>query len=200
VIQADGADALFGKYTLFLAYGTTANGKMSPLAFCLLFGNKNKENRVNFWRFVKKIHPCVDVPTKTIVTDQDKGSLGAIEEQVSQAAQFHCSFHRCQNIIKKCGGGKGSTPLTALWMYSLLSSCNSMKQLENNKAKYYNKMYPTDLHYQTKLPDKSQYPAARCTMGKNICMYSKLVLSGVESTNKASQLAQQRMAVDVLNA
>ncbi len=178
VIQADGAHASFGKYTLFLAYGTTANGNMSPLAFGLLFGNKNKESWANFWRFVKKIHPCVEVPTKTIVTDQDKGSLGAIEEQVPQAAQFNCLFHRRQNIIKKCGGGKGSTPLTALWMYNLLSSCNSVKQLENNKAKYYDKMHPTDLHYQTKLPERPQYPAARCTMGKNICMYSKLASSG----------------------
>jgi hypothetical protein len=127
VIRADGAYASFGKYTLFLAYGTTANGNMSPLAFGLLFGNKNTENWAKFWRFVKKVYPCVDVPTKTIVTDQDKGSITAIEEQVPQAAQFHCLFHRCQNIIKKCGDGKGSTPLTALWMYNLLASCNSVK-------------------------------------------------------------------------
>jgi hypothetical protein len=85
-------------------------------------------------------------------------------------------------------------------MYNLLSSCNSVKQLENNKAKYYNRMHPTDHHYLTKLPDRSQYPAARCAMGNNICMYSKLASSGVESINKANQLAQQRTAVDVLNA
>jgi hypothetical protein len=108
------------------------------------------------------------------VTDQDKGSIAAIEEQVTQAAQFHCLFHPCQNIIKKCGGGKGSTPLMVLWMYNLLASCNSVKQPENNKAKYYNKMHPTNLHYLTKLPDRSQYPAARCAMGNNICMFSKI--------------------------
>ena len=155
---------------------------------------------MKFWRFAKKVHPCVDVPTKTIVTDQDKGSTAAIEEQVPHAAQFHCSFHHHQNIIKKCGGGKGSTPLTALWMYNLLASCNSVKQLENNKTKYYNKMHPTNLHYLTKLPDRSQYPAARCAMGDNTCMFSKSASSGVESMNKANQLAQQRTAVDVLNA
>ncbi len=64
-----------------------------------------------------------------------------------------------------------------------------MKQLENNKTKYYNKMYPTDLHYLAKVPDRSQYPAARCAMGDNIFMFSKLALSGVESMNKANQLA-----------
>jgi hypothetical protein len=74
-------------------------------------------------------------------------------------------------------------------MYNLLSSCNSVKQFENNKTKYYNKMHPTNLHYLTKLPDWSQYPAARCAMGDNICMFPKSALSGVESMNKANQLA-----------
>jgi hypothetical protein len=200
VIQADGAHASYGKYTLFLAYGTTANGTMSPLAFGLLFENKNTENWLKFCMFVKKVHPCIDGPTKTIVTDQDNGSIAAIQEQVPQAAQFHCLFHCFQNIIKKCGGGKGCTPLMALWMYNLLSSCNSAKQLENNKTKYYDKMHPTNLHYLTKLPDRSQYPAARCAMGNNICMFSKSALSGVESMNKTNQLAQQRTSVDILNA
>jgi hypothetical protein len=61
-------------------------------------------------------------------------------------------------------------------------------------------MHPTNLHYLTKLPDRSQYPAARCAMGDNICMFSKSASSRVESMNKANQLAQQRTAVDILNA
>jgi hypothetical protein len=44
------------------------------------------------------------------------------------------------------------------------------------------------------------YPAARCAMGNNICMFSKSASSGLESMNKANQLAQQRTAVDILNA
>jgi hypothetical protein len=36
VIQANGAHTSFGKYTLFSAYGTTANVNMSPLAFLAL--------------------------------------------------------------------------------------------------------------------------------------------------------------------
>jgi hypothetical protein len=69
VIQADGAHASYGKYTLFLAYRTTGNGNMSSLAFGLLFGNQNTENWLKFWMFVKKVHPCIDGPTKTILTD-----------------------------------------------------------------------------------------------------------------------------------
>ena len=41
VIQADGAHSQYGKYTLYSAYGTNANGHMSPVAFGLLFGNED---------------------------------------------------------------------------------------------------------------------------------------------------------------
>ena len=72
----------------------TANGNMSPLAFGLLFGNEDTNNWSKFWSFVKKVHPCIDSPAVTILTDQDKGSIAAIGKKVKQAAQFHCSFHK----------------------------------------------------------------------------------------------------------
>ena len=37
VYQADGAHSQFGKYILYLAYGTNANGHMSAISFGLLF-------------------------------------------------------------------------------------------------------------------------------------------------------------------
>jgi hypothetical protein len=54
VIQADGAHMSFGKYTLFMAYGMTANANMSPLAYGIFFGNKDKVNWSRFWAFVKR--------------------------------------------------------------------------------------------------------------------------------------------------
>ena len=120
VVQADGAHSSFGKYMLYLAYATTANGNISPLVFGLLFGNEDTKNWSKFWSYVKKIYPCIDLPEVTILKDQDKGSIVAVEKEVKQAAQFICSFHCHQNIIKTLGSGKGSTPLTALWMYNLL--------------------------------------------------------------------------------
>jgi len=98
------------------------------------------------------------------------------------------------------GGGKGSTPLKAMWMYNLLCGCHSVAQLEKNKAKYYPQMHPTAHHYHAKFEDNCQYPAARCAMGDNICMFSKSTSSGVESMNRANNLARQRMAVNILNA
>ncbi len=200
VIQADGAHCSYGKYTLYSAYGTTANGNMAPIAIGMLFGNEDTENWSKFWSFVKKIHPSIDGPTKTILTDQDRGSIASVANIFLHAVQFLCLFHRRQNIIKTCGGGKGTTPLTALWMFNLLCSANSVKQIADYKAKYLHNMQPSDSHYLEKLPDQRQYPAARCAMGGNICMYSKSASSGVESMNWANNLARERTAVDCLNA
>ncbi len=199
VIQADGAHSQFGKYTLLLAYGTNANCHMSPIAFGLLFRNEDNSNWSTFWTFVKTVHPSLDAPTKTILTDQDKGLIVAMKNSFYHAAQFMCSFHRQQNILKTCGGGKGLIPHSALWVFNILNSCNLVAQLDRYKQKYYEKMHPTNLHYLQKLLNKCQYPAARCTMGDGICMFSKSALLGVESMNRANQVACQRMAVDVLN-
>jgi hypothetical protein len=200
VIQADGAHSSFGKYTLFSAYASTANGNMAPLAFGLLFGNEDTNNWSKFWSFVMKVHPSINSKSVTILTDQDKGSIAAVASEVPDAAQFHCSFHRRQNIVKTLGGGKGYAPLTGLWLYNLLAGCHSMAQLERTKAKYYPDMSPTALHYLQKVDDTHQYPAARCAMGDNICMYGKSASSGVESMNRANSIARERTAVDVLNA
>ena len=199
VVQADGAHTSFGKYTLFSAYASTANGNMSPLAFGLLFGNEDVKNWGTFWNFVLRVHPSLNLPEITILTDQDKGSIAAVAQEIPSAVQFHCSFHRRQNIIKTLGGGKGITPNTPLWLYNLLCGCHSVAQLESAKTKHYPNMHPTSLRYLTKLADERQYPAARCNMAENICMYSKSASSGVESMNRANAVARQRTAVDVLN-
>ena len=94
VIQADGAHMSFGKYTLFTAYGTTANANMSPLAYGIFFGNEDKANWSRFWAFVKRAHPIITMEGKTIITDQDKGSIAAVKEIIPLAAQFMCSYHR----------------------------------------------------------------------------------------------------------
>ena len=75
VIQADGAHMSFGKYTLFLAYTNSANGTMALLGFAILFRNEDTTNWVRFWKFIKSIHPIINQPTKTVITNQDKGSL-----------------------------------------------------------------------------------------------------------------------------
>ena len=80
VLQVDAAHMSFGKYILYSVYGTNANGTMSALGFALLFGNEDKKSWTRFWNFIKKTHPSINQSKYTIITDQDKGSLSAMEE------------------------------------------------------------------------------------------------------------------------
>ena len=200
VIQADGAHMSFGKYTLFTAYGTTANANMSPLAYGIFFGNEDKANWSRFWAFIKRTHPIINMEGKTIITDQYKGSIAAVKEIIPLAAQFMCSYHRRQNIIKKCGGGSGKKPLSCLWMFNLLSSCSTVKNIEMLKEKYLDDMYPSDRHYLLSVPDESKFRAARCAMTSNAQMNGASASSGVESMNRANLPVRKKTAVDPLNA
>ncbi len=50
-----------------------ANSNMSPLAFAILYRNKNTSNWTKFWDYVLKLHPLMNSGDITIITDQDKG-------------------------------------------------------------------------------------------------------------------------------
>ena len=102
LFQADAAHLDFGKYTFFSAYGSTANANAYPLAFGIMFGNEDKISWTKFWNFVKDVHGSDGFghPSTTIITDQDKGSKGAIAEVFPHVANFHCSWHRRSNILK----------------------------------------------------------------------------------------------------
>jgi hypothetical protein len=204
VIQADGAHMSFGKYTLFSAYATTANGLMAPLGFVILFGNEDTVNWTCFWKFIVSEHPIVNQVTKTVITDQDKGALTAIRQTVPKAGQFHCAFHRHQNIKKKFGGEEGNSPLTCLWMFNLLVKCSSVSSICYLKSLYYPQMRPTHTAYLDALCDDQQYPAACCHKDgddiPDIYMFGKTASSGVESMNRANEDIQKRTAVDLLKS
>jgi hypothetical protein len=79
----------FGKYTLFSAYAS-ANMTMAALGFAILFGNEDKNNWANFWKLIKNTHPIVYLNNKTIITNQDKGSIALIKDIIPEAALLHC--------------------------------------------------------------------------------------------------------------
>jgi hypothetical protein len=156
--------------------------------------------RHNFWNFIKKTHPTINQSKYTIITDQDKGSLSAMEEIIPLEGRFLCSFHHQQNIIKKCDGGTGQRPLSAMWMYNLLMGCKSVASLSATRKQYKEKMYPTDRHYLFNIAEEMQLPASRCAQGNSVCMYGKSASSGVEAMNRANEDIRQKTAVDILNA
>ena len=75
---------------------------MSPVGFAIVFGNENGTTWKEFWTFVKDIHPLVNLPDETIVTDQDKGWKSTITSIMNETGNFHCAHHRRGNIIKMC--------------------------------------------------------------------------------------------------
>jgi hypothetical protein len=154
VIQANAAHMSFGKYTLFSAYANTANMTMAALGFTILFGNEDKNNWTTFWKFIKNAHPIVNLNNNTIITNQDKGSIASIKGIISEAALFHCSFHCCQNIIKKYEGGEGHVPLTCLWMYNLLLKCNLPGLIQFLRLKYEHQMTPAHVKDLNLISDK----------------------------------------------
>ena len=78
LFMADVCHLNFDKYTLFTCYGVTANANMLPVGFAIIFGNENGASWKKFWEFIHKTHTTMNRPNVTIVTDQDKGSMGAI--------------------------------------------------------------------------------------------------------------------------
>jgi hypothetical protein len=190
----------FGKYTLYSVYGTNVNGTMSALGFALLFGNEDTQSWIQFWIFIKKTHPTINQSKYTIITDQDKGSLSAMEEVVPLVGRFLCSFHHQQNIMKKFGGGTGQKLLSAMWMYNLVVGCKSVTSLSATRKQYEEKMHPTDNHYLFRIPEEMQFPATRCAQGNSVCMYGKNASSGIEAVNRANEDICKKTAVDILNA
>ncbi len=153
---------------------------------------------------VHSVHPIINQNTKTIITDQDKGSLAYIRKIVPEAGLFHCAFHRRQNIKKKFGGGEGNTPLTCLWMYNMLVKCSSVGTIRFLQSKYIQDMKPAHSAYLNALNDEEQFLAARCNKAHNlltdICMYGKTASSGVKSMNQANNDVRQLLAMDIRNA
>ena len=198
VFQADAAHTAFGKYTLFSFYGTTANGTMFPISLGLVFGNETKMSWSAFCKFTAKLHPTLNEPDVTIITDRCKGSIAAINEYFPIAFQFHCSYHRAANILLNCKGGKSKH--SPHWLFRTLVNCGSVQSLNYMRDKYRTQLTANQLKYLNASSDESQYPAARCAMGDNVFLYDHEASSGVESMNKANKPARDRAAVDVVNA
>jgi hypothetical protein len=91
----------------------------------IVFGNETKDGWVKFWQLAKGVHPCLNTPQTTIITDQAKGSVEAIREILPLAKNFYCLYHHCQNIAKFVKGGKGK--YSCLWMYTLLMKASSIE-------------------------------------------------------------------------
>ena len=200
LFMADACHLNFGKYTLYSCYGVSANANMFPVGFAIIFGNENLLGWKAFWKFVVKVHPCLNQTDVTIVTDQDKRLETAIAKEVSHAVNFHCSYHRSQNIIKMCGAKSGNRVYSAHYVYNRLLQCQIVTQIKKEKEKNFPFMHSSDLKYLNNLSDHAQYPAARCALSAGTYMYHCTLSAAVESMNAANREMRAKTAVDPLNA
>jgi hypothetical protein len=198
VYQADAAHLNWGKYTLYSAYGTSSEGQCSPVAFGILFGNEDKDSWCKFWEFAGSVHPSLNSAGNTIITDQDKGTKAAIALILPLVFNFHCSYHRRQNIMRHCKGG--TQVYKGLWMFNQLVTAPNMEVLNNKRNRGYAHMKDEDRLYLDSVPDIEQYPAARCAMGPDVKMYGRSASSGVEAMNAVNRSIRERCCVCLVNA
>jgi hypothetical protein len=198
LFMADACHLNFGKYTMFACYGVTANANMSPVGFAIIFGNENGTSWKQFWDFIYITHPTMNRPDVTIVTDQDKGSEGAISAVMNDCGHFFCAWHRKENIIKQCGGSSGKVPYSALWVYNRLKECRSVDHFNKLRTRYFSHMSKNDLQYLNNIPDTAQYPVKRCEQGAY--MYHRTTSQGSEVMNAANWEMRSRRAVCPVNA
>ena len=156
VFQADAAHTNFGKYTLYSCYGSTANGNTSPIAFALIFGNKDKAGWEAFWEFAKEEHPSLDSMKNTFVTDQAKGLVDSVKKVLPQAGHFHCSYHKAKNIEKYCKGGRKEG--SACWYYNELLGARTASDVEQIQMDCATKVSQKAFNYANALNNHEQYP------------------------------------------
>jgi len=140
----------------------------------------------------------MNMPNVTIVTDQDRGSMGAIAEVMTDCGYFFCAWHRQQNIIKQCGGSSGRVPYSALWVYNRLTECRSVDHFNHLCERYFPLMNPQDLQYLNKVNDASQYAVKQCEQGA--FMFHRTTSLGSEVMNTANSAVRHKVAVCLINA
>ncbi len=109
----------------------------------------------------------------TVITDQQKGSIPAFAAIVPLAVNFFCSFHRRENIKKFVKGGNG--PYSCMWLYNLLLNAQTPAAIDKIKFEHSREMQDNALRYLNNVNDNQQFPAARCAMGPDDCMYQQLL-------------------------
>ncbi len=112
---------------------------------------------------------------------------------------FFCSWHRRGNVLKQCKGGNKING--GYWFFNQLLRCNTQDEINKVREEHEQNVPAQVLQYLARgVLDTSQYPGARCDMGKNIYMYGRTASSGNESMNNANKRARERYGVDVVVA
>ena len=111
-----------------------------------------------------------------MITNQDKVSIHSIKTYLDAAHHYHCSWHRRENVIKICGGGKKD--YSGWWYFNQLLQYFTPEEIEIQRNRHLGKIGTKALTCINKLEDTAQNPAARCAMAGNIYMYGRATSAG----------------------
>jgi hypothetical protein len=134
VVQADAAHMNFGKYTLYSCYGSTANANTSPIAFAILFGNKDKAGWEAFFEFAKEQHPCLNDFKKTSIPDQAKGLVDSVKKALPQQA-ISTSHTTIGGRTPRSTVREARRFFSGSWLYDKLLGARIMMTLNNSRWK-----------------------------------------------------------------
>ena len=135
VIHVDAAHMNFGKYTLYLAYGNTANANMSPIAFVIIFVNEDRMGWTKFWQFTIETHPSLNSSKITIINDQEKGQIACLPN----ALHFHCAVHWQKNISSHFTT-RFDKVNSCRWIFDHLTECKTHFDVLKVTEKHFDKM------------------------------------------------------------
>jgi hypothetical protein len=134
---------------------------------------------MDFWDFAKSVHPSIDDTKVTTITDQSKGLTQSIADILPSTGDFHCSYHRHQNILKFVRGGTQKN--SCLWLYNKLMKAKTICETEQIKHKHALFVNDKALKYLDAVNDAAQYPWARVAVDySRIIMYQRSASSAVE--------------------
>jgi hypothetical protein len=94
----------------------------------------------------------------------------------------------------------GKEKYLCYWFYQQLLNCSLQETLIKLHFKHSVHIDDKALWYINLVPDHQQFPAARCVMGENICLYQGSSQLTAKSMNNAFFLVRERTAVDLVNA
>lgn len=185
VIGLDGAHCIDG--TLLSVYGLNSNRNVVPLVHGYFVGNESTETWTTMFQFLVKEFPLLDEPTKTWISDRDKGLLAA-HNTLKNAKAFACSQHRGQNVSGNCDTATRK-------LYDKMVSARTMKHLEQLKKKARAELSEKNVKYlldNAQLKDENQFIVARVNLTKpKSRMFHSKTQQFVEIMNRWNKAARE---------
>ena len=86
------------------------------------------------------------------------------------------------------------------WFYNLLLKCKLPTTLTSLRFEHSGEIQDNALHFINSIHDHQQFPAARCALHPDACMFQRTSSSSVVSMNRTNSSIRDRTAIDPINS